>query len=444
MSVLGDTSYGDCCVDCVAAEHVGSDGIIHFGNTCFAPTEKLPVLYVFTRLSNIKLEDIINQINKKFNENNKPKNSAIFYDVPYHHIFTTFPSTEDMKNIYICRPPFEKYGVSTGIDNGNIISDNDIPENDCIQCGRLIPNTLFETINAQSNDSEDTLSEWNIVYVGHSDIYSQYLALTFPRAHHYLYLPDKKIFVEANSNVTKALMRRYYSIEKTKDAERIGILVGTLGVVKYCDIIEKCRDTIKRAGKRQYTFLVGKPNSAKLANFPEIDVFVVVACPLNSIELVIGNISKGRDRTGTEFLRPIITPYELDVALNPKQEWNGGSFRAKYQTILPGEEDYVQPIEEMTRESEENFSDVSLITGKLRSSNFNGSDCQNVLENENETSIATQERQISVIHEGGGGQFLKDRSWQGLEQKLGNIPASMAVKGQTGIATHYKPIVDDT
>ena len=93
---------------------------------------------------------------------------------------------------------------------------------------------------------------------------------------------------------------------------------------------------IKSASKRQYTFLVGKPNAPKLANFPEIDVFVVVACPLNSIELVIGNISKGRDRSGAEFLRPIITPYELDVALNPEQKWNGGTFKARYQTILTG------------------------------------------------------------------------------------------------------------
>ena len=61
-----------------------------------------------------------------------------------------------------------------------------------------------------------------------------------------------------------------------------------------------------------------------------------------------------------------------------------------------------------------------------------------------DTSIATQERQISLVHEGGGGQFLKDRSWQGLEQNLGNIPPAIAVKGQTGIATHYKPIENDS
>ena len=38
FAVLGDTSYGECCVDEIAAEHFGSDGVIHYGNSCLAPT----------------------------------------------------------------------------------------------------------------------------------------------------------------------------------------------------------------------------------------------------------------------------------------------------------------------------------------------------------------------------------------------------------------------
>ena len=35
---------------------------------------------------------------------------------------------------------------------------------------------------------------------------------------------------------------------------------------------------IRKAGKKSYTFAVGKINVPKLANFLEIDAFVVVAC----------------------------------------------------------------------------------------------------------------------------------------------------------------------
>ena len=336
VSVLGDTSYGDCCVDCVAAEHVGSDGLIHFGDTCFAPTDKLPVLYIFTQFSCLDIKDFLQELEILHTSHKLTKNIAIFYDVPYHHSVTS-PLIKESKieNLYVCWPPNKEDGLECDSNKNEVGSD---VKNFSLQCGRRVPSELIETIdlNSEDNNSCDDQKEWSIIYIGHSDIYSQYLALTFPRAKHYLYQPNEKIFLESSSNVTKALMRRYFAIEKTKDAERIGILVGTLGVVKYRDIIDKCREIIKSAGKRQYTFLVGKPNVPKLANFPEIDVFVVVACPLNSIELAIGNISKGRDRSGAEFLRPIITPYELDVALNPKQEWTGGSFKARYQTILPG------------------------------------------------------------------------------------------------------------
>ena len=38
----------------------------------------------------------------------------------------------------------------------------------------------------------------------------------------------------------------------------------------------------RRSGRKYYTFIVGKINVPKLANFAEIDVFVYVACPENS------------------------------------------------------------------------------------------------------------------------------------------------------------------
>jgi len=45
ISILGDTSFGECCVDEVAAEHIGADGIIHFGKACLSPTRKLPGVF---------------------------------------------------------------------------------------------------------------------------------------------------------------------------------------------------------------------------------------------------------------------------------------------------------------------------------------------------------------------------------------------------------------
>lgn len=64
-----------------------------------------------------------------------------------------------------------------------------------------------------------------------------------------------------------------------KDNIDAGIVVGTLGVAGFRDAIDAVRNLAQAAGKKTYTLLMGKPSPAKLANFPEIDIFVLVADP---------------------------------------------------------------------------------------------------------------------------------------------------------------------
>ena len=54
---------------------------------------------------------------------------------------------------------------------------------------------------------------------------------------------------------------------------------------------------------------MGKPSPAKLANFPEIDVFVLVADP------------QGMILDSKEYYAPIITPYEAMMAFSENAEW---------------------------------------------------------------------------------------------------------------------------
>jgi len=90
-----------------------------------------------------------------------------------------------------------------------------------------------------------------------------------------------------------------------------GILVGTLGVSGYKDAIDSIRGLAKKAGKKTYTMLMGKPNPAKLANFPEVEIFVMVADP------------QGMILDSKEYYAPIITPYEAYMAFSGDLEWNG-------------------------------------------------------------------------------------------------------------------------
>ena len=82
VAILGDTSYGECCVDEVAAEHLGADGVIHFGRTCLTPTQRLPVLFVYTVLT-LNVERLARELNAKFEERERVH---VFYDVRYHKV----------------------------------------------------------------------------------------------------------------------------------------------------------------------------------------------------------------------------------------------------------------------------------------------------------------------------------------------------------------------
>jgi diphthamide biosynthesis protein 2 len=68
----------------------------------------------------------------------------------------------------------------------------------------------------------------------------------------------------------RLLKRRYYLVERAKQASIVGLLAGTLGVAGFRSALERTRALAEAAGKKTYTFLVGKPNPAKLANFPEV------------------------------------------------------------------------------------------------------------------------------------------------------------------------------
>ena len=380
--VLGDTSYGECCVDEVAAEHIGADSIIHFGPACLTPTLRLPTLYIFT-VRSLEIKRFQQALESQFSRDD---HLAIVYDIPYDEAFKDF-SDEDINVPFCLCPPHPPAGSP----------DEDLK----VECGRLWPPDI--------NSDND---KWKIVYVGTNERLRTLLNFTFPNHALFIYDPSKQEILEnaAHAKGSKLLMRRYVMIEKTKDADRIGILVGTLGVSRYGLIIDQVREVIKKAGKKAYTFLVGKPNVPKLANFPEVDVFVLIACPENSL------------LDSKEFLKPVITPFELDVALNANRQWSG-AFYANFQHLLPGGKSFVE------FEEEEEPGDFSLITGKVRVK-------EKPLQKE-DNALMVQETQLSLLHTKGGGEFLSQRSWQGLEQKLGQTEIVKAVEGQKGIAWGY-------
>lgn len=380
MAILGDTSFGDCCVDEVAAQHLNADGVIHFGDTCLTPTQRLPVLFVFTRWPFNRGSFFLAAMNV-----DAPR-VFLFFDVRYAHAFPTKAEDTSQGRVIHCHP------VEPDINDPLIL------------CGRRCPSRP---------GPDDT-----ILYCGRDLKYIQLLALTFNPCQLLQFDPEAQTLQSPTSSMKRELMQRYYLIERAKDAQRIGILVGTLGVSRYRDIIERVNQAIKASGKRSYTFLVGKPNVAKLANFPEIDLFVLIACPANSII------------HSKEYMQPVITPFELDVALNRDRSWTG-QFLANFQDILPGQSEHID-----FEPNEEGETDISLVSGRLRQVQVAHSS-SSTPETGTNNALMAQDTRVSNLHAEGGGSFLQSKSWQGLEQNLGQTEVAKAVPGLSGIAAGY-------
>lgn len=169
------------------------------------------------------------------------------------------------------------------------------------------------------------IRDYGVYYIGPEGAMLRNFMMTWSHCTFSAFQPGATTAVGAaeSPSITRTLMKRLYAIERAKDAGVVGILVGTLGVADYLIIIQQLKENIRRAGKKSYMFAMGKLNVAKLANFLEIDVFVLIACPENSL------------LDCSDFYKPVVTPFEMEVACNRNREWSE-NYVADFRNLLPG------------------------------------------------------------------------------------------------------------
>ncbi|NXY91684.1 DPH2 synthase, partial [Alcedo cyanopectus] len=326
MYVLGDTTYGSCCVDEVAAEHAGAEAVVHYGPACLSPCGKLPVLHVFGQQP---LD--IGRCAEAFRELYPSRQShvVVLSDVVYAHAMGELEQElcPEYPNIIISR-----------VVCGDL--PNSPPPGELRQFGCQFP------VRAPGG-----LEDCAMFYVGAEGLALTNFMLTWNRCPFSSFDPMTGCGRRETFNVNRALMRRLYLVERARDARVVGILVGTLGVTGYLAVLRHLRELLRCAGKRSYTLAVGKPNPAKLANFLEVDIFVLVACPQNSL------------LDSSDFYRPVVTPYELELACNPARQWTG-SYLTDFQSLLPGACAHLKLPPAVP--AAEAVPDISLVTGELR------------------------------------------------------------------------------
>jgi diphthamide biosynthesis protein 2 len=302
LCILGDTSYGACCVDEVAAEHVEADVVVHYGRSCLSPTARLPVIYVFTSRP-LDLDTVAASFSETYKD--ASEKVCLMADIPYmHHLKQLARRLRDDKGY-------------TRLFVPEIVADP----------SSLLPN---RTVPNEVKVDSELLKEYSVFHLS-SPPTSLLLILSSRIKAMHIFPTDNPTQAEQpaaasaalEASTAQLLRRRYALITRLSTVPIFGILINTLSVSNYMAALQHCQRLIANAGKKSYVFVVGKVNAAKVANFSEIGGWVVIGCWESSL------------LESKDFYRPIITPFELELALtdDDSRVW-GGEWIGDFATVL--------------------------------------------------------------------------------------------------------------
>lgn len=320
LYILADTSYGSCCVDELAAEHVDADVVVHYGRACLSPTARLPVIYIFT-IQPLAMDPLLQAFQEAFP--NREERAILMADVPYSSHLTSIGTAL-------------KHLGYPNIFTTDIVHDPSSP----------LPNrTIPDDLGADATK----LKQWQLFHISTPpESLLLILSSRVSRMHIFpiMNTTPKRPPASILASSVSALRRRYALLTSVNTVSIFGILINTLSVKNYLHIVEHVKSRILDAGKKSYTFVVGKVNAAKIANFSEIGAWVMIGCWESTLI------------DSKDFWKPVLIPFELELALTKDEEriWTG-EWRSDFQSILDEPHKNIQTSRTSTVWSENEFHD---------------------------------------------------------------------------------------
>lgn len=450
--VMADATYGSCCVDEVGASHIDADCVVHYGHTCLSPTSTLPAFFVFGKAS-VDVKACVESLLDSLSISNKP--ILVLFGLEYAHAIQSIKEAMIVESSrlgisksssvvhyadVICSIMDPSEGSETqerqlGLFNSSSVNDdllkyvdsiNIHKSNHCKQMASPITNAGYSLGGlAWTLPQDHNMEDYLLFWIGADNPAFANVVLTFNNCEIVRYDAEENCLVKDVSHQKRILKRRYYLVERAKDANIVGILVGTLGVAGYLHMIRKMKELIKQAGKNAYTLVMGRPNPAKLANFPECDVFVYVSCAQTALW------------DSKEFLAPVITPFEAMLAFSSGCQWTGAYVIEFQDLMMP----YVSPeVSNSSKEARFSFIEGAYVEDLA---------VHGEVEEEKERALVSAETTNQALQVGYtpssfvkrsakfGAEFFATRSFQGLDIQNEILPPQVFITGRTGKASGY-------
>jgi diphthamide biosynthesis protein 2 len=301
LYVLADTTYNSLSVDEVASEHVKADCIVHYGRASLSRTSgRVPVHYVFPQEDRYRLSES----NIQSLPLEKTDSVVCFVDQAYQHVMED--AKEYLRSVIFAGIAEVKFPPVLENPGDASLGGYSYPR---VTDGEFDPDGSMRSLH---------------VWYGPADSPARDQLMLTLNSYNWLSIDPIEESIERGLplKMTRVLRKRYFLVDKARQASIVGILVGTLAAEGYKESINALRLAAKRASKKTYTLLMGKPNPAKLANFPEIDIFILVADP------------QGQILDSKEYYAPIITPYEAMIAFSDDTEWEEHKYSLELVTTI--------------------------------------------------------------------------------------------------------------
>eukprot|EP00054_Salpingoeca_dolichothecata_P010763 m.59881 g.59881 ORF g.59881 m.59881 type:complete len:427 (-) comp19137_c0_seq1:56-1336(-) len=268
--VMGDVTYGACCVDDFTARALGADLMVHFGHSCLVPIDatKISMLYVFVDIQ-IDTAHFIETV--KFNF--KPKSKLALVST------IQFVAALQSSKEALC----EDYDIL-------------IPRSNPLSPGEILGCT---SPRLQDVDG--------LIYLGDGRFHLESIMISNPTVPAYRYDPYDKKFTQEFYETDKMHELRQKAIAQAAQADKFGLILGALGRQGSPKVLDNLKQQLADAGKEHVVVLLSEIFPEKLKLFPDVGAWVQVACPRLSIDW------------GYAFPRPLLSPYEAAVALKNAQ-----------------------------------------------------------------------------------------------------------------------------
>lgn len=115
-----------------------------------------------------------------------------------------------------------------------------------------------------------------LVYLGDGRFHLEAAMIANPKIQAYRYDPYEKKLTEEFYDHVNMRINRFNAIENAKNANTIGLVLGTLGRQGNPNVLQVLEKKIKLAGKKNVNILLSEIFPDKISMFDHIDAFIQV------------------------------------------------------------------------------------------------------------------------------------------------------------------------